>query len=99
MLKDVREPIAGTVQHGKRVDDEYERAGTANIFMFTEPRAGLSRFAAPLIFLPSIATTPKARQLAGNGTPAPSGKTSRRRSVAWAKKPTLKEIGTRRSFP
>ncbi|MGD9713748.1 MAG: IS630 family transposase [Thermomicrobiales bacterium] len=40
LLKDVREPIAPTAGHGKRVDYEYERAGTANIFMFTEPLAG-----------------------------------------------------------
>jgi hypothetical protein len=40
LLKDVREPIAGTGRHGTRVDYEYERAGTANIFMFTEPLAG-----------------------------------------------------------
>ena len=29
-----------TAQQGKRVDYEYERAGTANIFMITEPLAG-----------------------------------------------------------
>jgi len=40
LLKDVREPLAGTGRHGTRVDYEYERAGTANIFMFTEPLAG-----------------------------------------------------------
>lgn len=40
LLKDVREPLPGTAQHGRRVDYEYERAGTANIFMFTEPLAG-----------------------------------------------------------
>lgn len=40
LLKDPREPIPATAQHGKRVDYEYERAGTANIFMFTEPLAG-----------------------------------------------------------
>ena len=40
LLKETRTPIAATVQHGKRVDYEYERAGTANIFMFTEPLAG-----------------------------------------------------------
>jgi len=40
LLKDVREPIPPTARHGKRVDYEYERAGTANIFMFTEPLAG-----------------------------------------------------------
>lgn len=38
--KEVRIPQPGTAQHGKRVDYEYERAGTASIFMFTEPLAG-----------------------------------------------------------
>ena len=40
LLKETRTPIPATAQHGKRVDYEYERAGTANIFMFTEPLAG-----------------------------------------------------------
>ncbi len=40
LLKETRAPIAATTEHGKRVDYEYERAGTANIFMFTEPLAG-----------------------------------------------------------
>jgi hypothetical protein len=40
LLKETREPIPATMDHGKRVDYEYERAGTANIFMFTEPLAG-----------------------------------------------------------
>ena len=40
LLKDTRVPIPATTKHGKRVDYEYERAGTANIFMFTEPLAG-----------------------------------------------------------
>ncbi len=30
-------PIEATAKHPRRVDYEYERAGTANIFMFTEP--------------------------------------------------------------
>lgn len=38
--KEKRSPIPATAQHGKRVDYEYERAGVANIFMFTEPLAG-----------------------------------------------------------
>jgi len=38
--KETRTPIPATAQHGKRVDYEYERAGTASIFMFTEPLAG-----------------------------------------------------------
>jgi DDE superfamily endonuclease len=39
LLKETRLPIAATAQHGKRVDYEYERAGTATIFMFAEPLA------------------------------------------------------------
>jgi hypothetical protein len=40
LLKETRRPIPATAKHAKRVDYEYERAGTANIFMFTEPLAG-----------------------------------------------------------
>lgn len=40
LLKETRVPIPATAKHAKRVDYEYERAGTANIFMFTEPLAG-----------------------------------------------------------
>src|SRR5712692_4231970 len=40
LLKETRVPIAATAKHGKRVDYEYERAGTAAIFMFAEPLAG-----------------------------------------------------------
>jgi hypothetical protein len=40
LLKETRLPIPATAKHAKRVDYEYERAGTANIFMFTEPLAG-----------------------------------------------------------
>ena len=40
LLKDTRVPIAATATHGRRIDYEYERAGTANIFMFAEPLAG-----------------------------------------------------------
>ena len=39
-FKETRVPIAATRTHPKRVDYEYERAGVANIFMFTEPLAG-----------------------------------------------------------
>jgi hypothetical protein len=38
--KEARIPIPATAQQPKRVDYEYERAGTASIFMFTEPLAG-----------------------------------------------------------
>ena len=40
LLKETRTPIEATTDHGRRIDYEYERAGTANIFMFTEPLAG-----------------------------------------------------------
>ena len=40
VIKETREPITATRRHAKRVDYEYERAGTASIFMFTEPLAG-----------------------------------------------------------
>lgn len=40
LLKETRTPIPATAKHGKRIDYEYERAGTANIFMFSEPLAG-----------------------------------------------------------
>jgi len=40
LLKETRLPIAATAEHAKRVDYEYERAGTAAIFMFAEPLAG-----------------------------------------------------------
>jgi hypothetical protein len=40
LLKETRKPIPATAQRPQRVDYEYERAGTANIFMFTEPLAG-----------------------------------------------------------
>jgi len=40
LLKETRVPIPATRRHANRVDYEYERAGTANIFMFAEPLAG-----------------------------------------------------------
>lgn len=40
LLKETRKPIAGTKKHPRRVDYEYERAGTASIFMFCEPLSG-----------------------------------------------------------
>jgi hypothetical protein len=39
-LKETRVPIAATAQHGTRVDDEDERAGTAAIFLCAAPLAG-----------------------------------------------------------
>lgn len=40
LLKETRCPIDATVNHPRRVDYEYERAGTASIFMFAEPLSG-----------------------------------------------------------
>jgi hypothetical protein len=40
LLKETRVPIAATENHPRRVDYEYERAGTASIFMFCEPLSG-----------------------------------------------------------
>lgn len=40
LTRETRDPIAGTRAHPKRIDYEYERAGTACIFMFAEPLAG-----------------------------------------------------------
>jgi hypothetical protein len=40
LLKETRTAIPATRQHVRRVDYEYERAGTASIFMFTEPLSG-----------------------------------------------------------
>lgn len=38
--QEVRQPIAATKRHARRVDYEYERCGTACVFMFTEPLSG-----------------------------------------------------------
>jgi DDE superfamily endonuclease len=40
LLKETRVPIAATKEHAQRVDYEYERNGTAGIFMFAEPLSG-----------------------------------------------------------
>jgi hypothetical protein len=40
LLKETKAPIEATKDHGKRVDYEYERNGTASIFMFAEPLSG-----------------------------------------------------------
>jgi len=36
LFKETRTPIAATQSHPRRVDYEYERSGTASIFMFCE---------------------------------------------------------------
>jgi hypothetical protein len=38
--KEIRKPIPATKNHPRRVDYEYERCGTAALFMFTEPLSG-----------------------------------------------------------
>ena len=40
LIKETRESIEATLTHPKRVDYEYQRNGTASIFMFSEPLAG-----------------------------------------------------------
>ena len=40
LFKETRVPIPASKDHPQRVDYEYERAGTACIFMFTEPLSG-----------------------------------------------------------
>ena len=46
LTKETREPIAATSEHPQRVDYEYERAGTACIFMFAEPLSGWRKVSA-----------------------------------------------------
>lgn len=40
LLKETRVPIEATKEHGERIDYEYERNGTASIFMLAEPLSG-----------------------------------------------------------
>lgn len=40
LIKEKRMPIPASKSHPRRVDYEYERNGTASIFMFTEPSVG-----------------------------------------------------------
>jgi hypothetical protein len=40
LTKETRQPIPAGPGHPRRIDYEYERNGTANIFMFVEPLAG-----------------------------------------------------------
>jgi hypothetical protein len=40
LFKETRRPIPATKAHPRRVDYEYERAGTACVFMFAEPLSG-----------------------------------------------------------
>jgi hypothetical protein len=40
LLQETRPPIPATPAHPQRVDYEYERAGTASVFLFAEPLSG-----------------------------------------------------------
>lgn len=40
LLKETRQPIPASKAHPRRVDYEYERAGTASVFIFAEPLSG-----------------------------------------------------------
>ena len=40
LVKETRAPLAATREHPERVDYEYERAGTAAVFLFCEPLRG-----------------------------------------------------------
>ena len=40
LVKETRPPVAATKARPRRVDYEYERAGTASVFLFSEPLAG-----------------------------------------------------------
>ena len=40
LLRETRTPIPATRRHPRRVDYEYERAGTASLFLFCEPLSG-----------------------------------------------------------
>ena len=41
LLQETRVPIAAPKQHGTRVDDAYERPGTASIFLCAAPFSGV----------------------------------------------------------
>jgi len=46
LLKETRVPIQARKEHGQRVDYEYERHGTASIFLFAEPLSGFRQVTA-----------------------------------------------------
>ena len=46
LLKETKRPIPATKDHAKRVDYEYDRNGTASIFMFAEPLSGFRQASA-----------------------------------------------------
>jgi len=46
LTRETREPMAATRKHPLRIDYEYERAGTACLFMFAEPLSGWRKVSA-----------------------------------------------------
>jgi hypothetical protein len=46
LLAETRTPIPATKDHPQRIDYEYERAGTASVFVFCEPKSGWSQVTA-----------------------------------------------------
>ena len=48
LLLETKTPLPATKTHGERVDYQYERNGTAAIFMFTEPLSGFRQATARL---------------------------------------------------
>ena len=43
LVRETRRTVEATADHPRRIDYEYERAGTASVFMFGEPLAGWRR--------------------------------------------------------
>ena len=48
LLNETRTPIPATKDHPQRIDYEYERAGTASVFVFCEPKSGWRQVTARL---------------------------------------------------
>jgi hypothetical protein len=46
LIGETRTPIAATAEHPERVDYEYERKGTASVFVFAEPLVGFRQVTA-----------------------------------------------------
>ena len=40
LVQETRPPVAATATRPRRVDYEYERAGTASVFLFSSPPGG-----------------------------------------------------------
>ena len=63
LVKETRPPIAATQQRPRRVDYEYERAGTAAVFLFSEPLAGWRQATARARRTTKCSSRPGAREL------------------------------------